>query len=77
MRQKKCDISLVKNKMRPNISLVIVAKNRMFASNFVLGIPRRFNQYCRYKNSLRGCLYGGGPALLVGLALFAEIPRLS
>ena len=26
---------------------------------------------------LRGCLYGRGPALLVGLALFAEIPRLS
>ena len=25
----------------------------------------------------RGCLYGGRPALLVGLALFAEIPRLS
>ena len=24
-----------------------------------------------------GSLYGGGPALLVGLALFAEIPRLS
>ena len=24
---------------------------------------------------LRACLYGGGPALLVGLALFAEIPH--
>ena len=26
---------------------------------------------------LRGCLYGVEPALLVGLALFSEIPRLS
>ena len=26
---------------------------------------------------IRGYLCGGGPALLVGLALFAEIPRLS
>ena len=25
----------------------------------------------------RGCLHGGGPGLLVGLALFPEIPRLS
>ena len=24
----------------------------------------------------RGCLHGGGPGLLVGLALFPEIPRL-
>ena len=31
----------------------------------------------RTATSLRGYLYGGGPALLVGLALFAEIPRLS
>ena len=28
-------------------------------------------------SSVRGCLHGGGPALLVGLALFAEISLLT
>ena len=31
----------------------------------------------QYTYILKGCLYGGVSALLVGLALFAEIPRLS
>ena len=35
---------------------------------------RNNNQITRW---FRGCSYGGGPALLVGLALFAEISRLS
>ena len=38
-------------------------------------LPQENNRMCFWL--LRWCLHGGGPVLLVGLALFAEIPRLS
>ena len=45
-----------------------------YAYDFPLCFPHELIMILRI---LRECLHGGGLVLLVGLALFAEIPRLS